>query len=343
MSQYSQTLKGWFKRSSINTALCNLHLLSNLNKVFNVIENIQGAKGITIRKPLVGDGLGWTIEAEENLTSPTSDTNKVLPEDSSWGKSIEYVPVSGTDENGLDYDRYFQLRNFEIGADGAILTADDTNWTDTTIGQDSEKILVRKTTAENKYELQYKSHNPMPDGDSTNTVAVWDDTVDGWKKAAAVNLDDDATELNIGGGKVVTSVALSTTAGKMLDVKTQPLGPKGDATNVAIKWDNDAAKYTSALPIAALNDEQSTAVVKNDRVVTGAKIGPSGALIQLVTQPLGEMGGGIPPGYADGTVIVAQQWDSSTKKIQIKTATGLIKTGTVSAWTDSITFAQFND
>lgn len=163
-------------------------------------------------------------------------------------------------------------------------------------------------------------------------------------RAFGANEDDASeTEINIGGGDVVSDVALSTTAGKFLKVTKSPLGPQGDSTNVALQWDNGNTKFIKALPIAATNDEQSAEVGAGDRVVVGAKTGATGNLIQLITKPLEDQSGKIPAGYADGTVIVAMQWNSSSKKIQIKTATALIKTGTTSDWTDSITFAQFND
>lgn len=195
-------------------------------------------------------------------------------------KSVETVDAAGTDSNGKKFARYLQLRNFEIGDDGAVLNAADAGWTDPTTGKTSEKLLVRKVIAEGQVRLQYKSHNPMPDGDSTDAAAMWDDTKGGWVKA---------------------------------------------------------------LPVEATNDEQSAEVGAGGRVVVGAKTGTTGNLIQLITQPLGDQGGKVPPGYADGTVIVDMQWYSSGKKVQIKTATALVKTGTTSAWTDKITFASFAD
>lgn len=163
-------------------------------------------------------------------------------------------------------------------------------------------------------------------------------------RAFGANEDDASeTEINIGGGDVVSDVVLSTAAGKFLKVTKSPLGPVGDATNVALRWDNGNTKFVKALPIAATNDEQSAEVGAGDRVVVGAKTGATGNLIQLITKPLEDQSGTVPTGYADGTVIVDMQWDSSGKKIQVKTATALVKTGTTSAWTDKITFASFAD
>lgn len=213
-------------------------------------------------------------------TSPEWTCDTFAPYAGFDQESVETVQRTGTDTTGKEYKRYLQLRNFEIGDNGDVLNAGDAGWTDPTTGKTSEKLLVRKVIAEGQVRLQYKSHNPMPDGDSTNVAAVWDDTKGGWVKA---------------------------------------------------------------LPVAATNDEQSAEVGAGGRVVVGAKTGETGNLIQLITQPLGDQGGKVPPGYDDGTVIVAQQWDPSSKTIQIKTATALVKTGTTSDWTGSITFAQFND
>lgn len=62
-----------------------------------------------------------------------------------------------------------------------------------------------------------------------------------------------------------------------------------------------------------------------------------------VTPGGGSSSGGVPTGYADGTVITAIQFDTSTKQIQIKTATALVKDSTESGWTEAITPAAFAD
>lgn len=72
--------------------------------------------------------------------------------------------------------------------------------------------------------------------------------------------------------------------------------PTGDSTNVATKWNNTKEAHEKALPIAASDDEQSGDLTTGSRVVTGAKTGPTGALIQLITKPLGSMGGSLPAG-----------------------------------------------
>jgi hypothetical protein len=185
-------------------------------------------------------------------------------------------------------------------------------------------------------------HLPCVPGSAESDLLVWDADTSDYIACAPLDEDAEGSEINIGGGEVVSGIAISETAGKLLQVTKSPLGPSGDDTNVAMRWNNTTTKWAKALPVEDTNDEQSGDLGAGDRVVVGAKTGSDGNLIQLVTKPLAAQGG-VPPGYADGTVFVDMQWDSSGKKIQVKTATALVKTDTTSAWTDKVTFAQFND
>ena len=124
--------------------------------------------------------------------------------------------------------------------------------------------------------------------------------------------------------------------------------PSGDATCATVKWDNTVLGYKKAVPVDTENDDtDTTPLAEGNRVVVRLQTSPhDGSLLQLVTKPMGAMGGGggTPSGYTETTVPVSWQYDSSSHKWQFKTATVLVKDGTLAdTWSDGIAFAAFND
>lgn len=276
----------------------------------------------------------------------TTDTNRETLETFDQF-SIEIVEAQGTDVAGRKYNRYIQLYNFEIGDDGAMLTAADTGWTDPTTGKTSQKVLVRKTTAEDQFRLHYKSINPIPDGTSTNVAIKWSDTLGGHLAVLPIAASNSEESGVLGTGARVVTGAQTGGDGSLIQLITNPLGnilPDGDSTDVAAKWDDTNSKWVKALPVDGTNDEQTAELGKGDRVVTGVKTGGEGKLLQLITQPLGEMGGGTPSGYTETSIPIIWRYDTSAHKWQYKKATVLVKDNTTdSTWTDAISFTEFND
>lgn len=98
--------------------------------------------------------------------------------------------------------------------------------------------------------------------------------------------------------------------------------PEGSSSDVALKWDNVALKWVAVLPVDTINDEQSDTLEDGDRVVTGIKTGGSGKLIQLITKPLGESGGGggVPDGYEEETLNIITDAGIVTRKVLVETS-----------------------
>lgn len=98
--------------------------------------------------------------------------------------------------------------------------------------------------------------------------------------------------------------------------------PEGSSSDVALKWDNVALKWVAVLPVDTTNDEQSDTLEDGDRVVTGIKTGGSGKLIQLITKPLGESGGGggVPDGYEEETLNIITDAGIVTRKVLVETS-----------------------
>ena len=143
-------------------------------------------------------------------------------------ESVETVQADGTDTTGKKFKRYLQLRNFEIGDDGAVLNAADAGWTDPTTGKTSEKLLVRKVTAEG-FQAALQSAQPRSGGDATNVAMKWDATKGGWVKALVHATNDDSITAKLTDGARVVVGAVTAPDGSLIQLKTAPHGAdRGD-------------------------------------------------------------------------------------------------------------------
>lgn len=228
-------------------------------------------------------------------------------------KSVETVDAAGTDSNGKKFARYLQLRNFEIGDDGAVLNAADAGWTDPTTGKTSEKLLVRKVTAEGVFRLHYKAHNPSPAGDATKVAMKWDATKGGWVKALPVHgTNDESITTPLTDGDRVVVGAVTAPDGSLIQLKTAPCavpdpGPTGPTG-----------------PTGATGPTGPTGAT-GEAGAAGAQgpTGPTGATESLT----------------GGTVVVDVYWDGPYLKK--KTQPGYVKAGSSQTTTTILTAEAF--
>lgn len=356
MGWVQQTANGFFERFSAKTALCRIPFYRNLTKIFNVLETIQGRNGIKIYKPVDNDGHGWSISLDYSDSEgyipelwtykwdDTAKTGKIWCGDNTqpWflrqdGSAYDPPQISGWFDIGTTSQSWY----IKLNGDTSVITLENTEpsyadgdyWVE--VGHcNGERSWTRKF--EGPYQI------PVPAGTEDRSIIAWDDVDSEYVSMAMFDTDVDGGTVALGSGTVVTDITKSETDGKLLKVTKGTLGPSGTDTNVALKW--ESGKWVNSLPVDTSNDEQSGDLTTGARVVTGVKTGGTGKLLQLVTKPLGTMGGGGITGYTETSIPILWQYNTSAHKWQFKKATVLVKDNTTdSTWTDAITFVQFND
>ena len=186
------------------------------------------------------------------------------------------------------------------------------------------------------------------EGDATKVAMKWDNTAKEWAAvlpADALTDDPDEAEVLKKDDRVV--VGLQTGASGLLQAVTAPLEgtPDGNYDNVAMKW-NFSDEIWNAVPAvdADTDNNNFTVLGAGDLVLVGLQKGTSGLVCGL-TRPLPDMAGGDLEGFSERTgAIVDIKWDSDYTKIQVKTATILVKDDTEDVyWIDFLTFTPFDD
>lgn len=208
-----------FRRFNRKIALCKIPFWSNLTKVFNILETIEGDNGITIHKPNLR-GFGWRISgATLNAAQPELWDGRVVA-----GK-VEVYMGDGTQPHVVSQDG--ETGYFEAGLSGWV---DHTDIGDLYVAIDADTLAVTIDTtvpdySARKYGVKIGTATatawvkkfegpfimPLPPGDEDNLILKWNDTSKQWEKGAEQTIPAE-TAVSIGtptdGGSATSPVAV---------------------------------------------------------------------------------------------------------------------------------------
>lgn len=71
MAYNAQKISNFFRRMTKGKAVGVANLYEDLQKVYNILENMEGTNGLVIHKPTTADGKGWIISGGNALPGNT--------------------------------------------------------------------------------------------------------------------------------------------------------------------------------------------------------------------------------------------------------------------------------